>query len=295
MKRAIKITFLLLFLTTNWIYAQTDPGKDTEKLKKGQEILNQARKAIDKGNVLDNLKSFYVNIDNSLPAGNYNGKEVSIVMPDKIREVSDLGNFKVFRIVNGGKYSEDSQMTLGGEIMPSLRQMGGQPPKPNIPSYIEEVLPKERLEYLKKNPDELNKLMLEAGFWSDIFPILLTNPLNTNVKYEYVGKAESAKQRADIVDVKSNFYRKIRLIFDENTHLLLMMTFELDLAKLTTIQKYYFSNYQLTDGLLVAKTIKQEGEEVFKDGSEKKTYNPPSPVIKEIKINSNQKANLFSF
>lgn len=294
MKQTIKIISLLLFLTTNWLYAQTGSSIESSKSERGREIVSQARKAIDRGNGLTNLKSFYINIDNTLPGQTYSGMEISIVMPDKIKVISDLGNFKVFKIVSGGKYSEDSEMNLNGEIY-SSRKMGGAAPKPKMPQYIEEALSKERVEYLKKNPDELNKLFMEDAFWSSVFPILLTNPLNSDVTYEYVGKAESANQRADIVDVKSNFFRKIRLFFDEKTHLLLMMTKELDRTKSVFTERYYFSNYQLTDGLLVARSVKRESDDVFKDGSAKKTYNPPSPNIKEIKINSNLKAGLFTF
>lgn len=68
-----------------------------------------------------------------------------------------------------------------------------------------------------------------------------------------------------------------------------MMTKTLDRANSTFTEKYYFSDYQLTDGLLVAKSVKTENEEVFKNGSAKKTYGPFQLVIKEIKINSNLK------
>ncbi len=67
MKLIIRILFFLLVITTNWVYAQTDYGKDSVKLERGQEIVNQARKAIDKGNVLQNLKSLYLNVDRTLP------------------------------------------------------------------------------------------------------------------------------------------------------------------------------------------------------------------------------------
>ncbi len=223
-----------------------------------------------------------------------NESEILIETPDKIKVVYDRGNYKRFQIVNGGKYSEDSEMNLNGEMV-SMRKLGKLLSKPDMPIYVEEILPKERVEYLKKNPDELNKLLMEDGFWSNIFPILLSNPLNKDVKYEYVGKAESDNQRADIVDVKSNFYRKIRLFFDEKTHLLLMMTKTLDRANSAFTEKYYFSDYQLTDGLLVAKNVKTENEEVFKDGSAKKTYGPFQTFIKEVKISSNLKITASAF
>lgn len=291
MKQTIIIIAFILLLTTSRVDGQTVSGEENDRLTKGQEIINQARKAIDKGNVLKALKSFYINIDKTPPGEALYGTEISITLPDKIRVTDNLVGFKVFRTVSGGKFSEDSQMTLDGETMPSLRQMGGQPVKPSMPSYIEENVSKERSDYLKENPDELNKLLMESRLWSDIFPILLFNPLNSDVKYEYVGKAESASQRADIVDVKSNFYRKIRLFFDEKTHLLLMMTVRIDTKQLASTDKYYYSDYQLTDGLLIAKSVKCENDQVSKDENRKKTYNPTPPVIKEVKINSNLKVN----
>jgi len=294
MKYTVKTIFLLLFLTTNWAFAQTDSDKVAAKLERGQEIINQARKAFDKGNVLQNLKSFYLNVGNTISGNITTETEFSIVTPDKIRFVYISEPSRTIKIINGSKYSEDSELSVNGETY-SERKMGRPPLPTKIPSYIEEVLSKEKVEYLKKNSDELNKLLMEESLWTNVFPILLTNPLNTDVKYEYVGKAESADKRADIIDVKSNFYRKIRLFFDENTHLLLMMTRTLDRSKSTFTEKYYFSDYQLTDGLLVAKTIKKESENVSKDGSGRKTYGPSQTVIKEIKINSNLKPSLFAF
>lgn len=191
MKYAIKIILLLLFLTTNWIYAQDVSRKESSSMERGQEILNQARKAIDKGGVLQNLKSLYLKVDLALPGRGQNNLEISIETPDKIKVVYDRGNYKRFQIVNGGKYSEDSEMNLNGEMV-SMRKLGKPPSKPDMPVYFEEVLSKEKVDYLKKNPDELNKLSVEETLWSDIFPILLSNSLNKDVTYEYVGKAESA-------------------------------------------------------------------------------------------------------
>ena len=243
--------------------------------------------------MLQDLKSFYLSVDDTNSMQLYSGSEFSIVFPDKIRLVSILGPSKIIKILNNGKYLEDSELNVDGQVY-SERKMGRTPSKPRMPSYIEEALPKDKVEFLKNNPDELNKLLLEENFWIDVFPILLTNPLNANVKYEYVGKAESPTQKADIVDIKSDFFRKIRLFFDENTHLLLMMTSRLDLVNSEVTEKFYFSNYELANGIMVAKGIKKESESVAKDGSGKKSYGPRQSVIKEVKINSNLKANLFN-
>lgn len=293
MKQTIKTVFLLLFLMTNWVSAQTDPAKDAVKLERGEEIINQARRAIDKDNILQNLRSIYLNIDKSSSGVDFSS-EISILMPDKIRVDSILAGFRTIKVSNGGKYSEDSEMSINGEPL-SMKSIGAPSPKMKFPAFLEDVLSDERIEYLKKNPDELKKVVfMGEDLWRYVFPILLSNPLNTDVKYEYVGKAESANRRADIVDVKSDFYRKIRLFFDENTHLLLMMTEELDSKRSVFTERYYFSDYQPTSGLLIAKSVKKESDEVFKDGSGKKTYNSPPPVIKEIKINPNLKSGVFA-
>lgn len=294
MRHTVKTIFLLLLLTTNWAYAQTDSDKDATKLAKGQEIVIRAHNAIDKGNILQNLKSFYLNVESSISENISTGTEFSFLTPDKIRIVNISEPSKIIKIINGNKYSDDSELIVNGETY-STRRMGRPQLPTKMPAYIEEAVSKEKAEYLKKNPDELNKIFMEESLWSNVFPILLTNPLNQDVKYEYVGKAESAGKRADIVDVKSNFYRKIRLFFDENTHLLLMMTKTLDRAKSTFTEKYYFSDYQLTGGLLVPKIIKKESENVSTDGSGKKTYGPYQIFIREIKINSNLKPSLFAF
>ncbi len=279
----ISILFLLISIT-NGNYAQEIVKKDISKLERGQEIINLARKAIDKGNGLDKLKTFYINIDHTTPGQWEFTTEISIILPGKVKDVTTFGATKSYEVFEEGKYSEDSEMFLNGKAYSAAR--GGRPLiKPKIPPYFKEIFSKEKIQYLENNPDKLRILSMEAAMWSDIFPILLFNPINTDVEYEYVGKAESAKQRADIIDVKSDFYRKIRLFFDEKTHLLLMMTQELDKPESKYIEKRYFSGYETVDGLLIAKRIGVDAEEIYKDGREKKVYKPSPRTYKEIKIN----------
>ena len=142
-------------------------------------------------------------------------------------------------------------------------------------------------------------------FWLTIFPILLETPWTSAATFEYAGKAEAEGTKADIIDVKSLGTKKIQLFFDEKSHLLLMMTVknevEKDKSKVNEDYKYFYSNYENVDGILVAKKITVEGNTKFVTDKSvmgykikgRNTESSSQIEIKGIKINPTFKANTF--
>lgn len=143
------------------------------------------------------------------------------------------------------------------------------------------------------------------GFWLTVFPLLLDFPWSSSATFEYAGKAEADGTRADIIEVKSLEINKIQLFFDEKSHLLLMMTVKSEIVKdegkSNRDYKYYFSNYESVDGILVAKKIIIDGltkASINKSimGYKMKGYNTTTHTevtLKDIKVNPIFKANTF--
>ena len=128
----------------------------------------------------------------------------------------------------------------------------------------------------------------------------------------YLGKAQAGDKRADILEYvptdkekaqqkKHQATGKARLFFDEEAHLLLMMTAELLVKKSKVKVKYFFSDYEEVDGLLIAKRINTEAITSNDEGVEilgKKTVRGSSKttsemVLKKFKINPTFKKGTF--
>ena len=269
----MKITLAIIscvLLITSFSHAQNDSNKNADAFERGQQIINQARKAIDKDNVLQNLKSFFITFDETIPGGlPYMGTDISIVMPDKVKIITDYnGKTKFIKTVSEGKYSEDSEMILNGEVY-SMQSIGA-------PSSKSAMSEKEGKAYIR-------------SILSDkLLPLLLFNPLNSEIKFEYVGKAEVSGQVADMVKAKSPFTSVgTTLFFDGKTHLLIMKIDENDTDEQHWIKRKFFSDYKPADGVLIPRVIQGDYEITDKKTSERKTGTSTPVFVKEVKINRN--------
>ena len=95
--------------------------------------------------------------------------------------------------------------------------------------------------------------------FKELFPIILDKFQCMPMEFDFVGIAESKDTRASIVETTSPDGVKYRMFFDEKTHLLLMMV---ETSGTNDNQKrerrYFYSDYKMMGGLLVASLIKTE-------------------------------------
>ncbi|HRH46308.1 MAG TPA: hypothetical protein PKY82_31980 [Pyrinomonadaceae bacterium] len=306
-KQMLAIIFILFPLVS--FYAQET---DSESLKKGSEIIINARLAIG----LDEIKvnSFHFKIKQVMTQKANVEKppiettsEITSILPDKIQSIIFLGlGSEATHIWNGEKYKSFLVMDLGGNR--TVKDTTNQNKSNNGPSdetlkSLEGKIDKRQLDFLKnirnaKRPDP--KLSLIEDLWTNLFPLTLSHPFEPDLQFKYIGKAESKGQFANIVEVKSKSGKTYRLFFDSITNYLLMMTygFSSNSGEVGGMFdgdrefKYYFSNRQKFGNILVPKQIKSES--IFKPlgSSEIKqfysTYN-----VEEFSINPDLKESLF--
>jgi hypothetical protein len=90
----------------------------------------------------------------------------------------------------------------------------------------------------------------------------LAHPFEKKIGFKYVGKAKSNDKTANVIDVKPANGRNYRLLFDTETNHLLMMIVSFKETNERFVgdveEKYYFSERELINGILIPKKIKVE-------------------------------------
>ena len=132
---------------------------------------------------------------------------------------------------------------------------------------------------------------IRQDLWVDLFPLLLKMPWDSTVKFKYVGKADANGKRANVLELVSlgnlpeetrTSKAQVKLFFDEKSYLLLLITQKSFSGSGTLETKYHFYNYEVIDGLKVAKKISIESNLPTKNGNEKIST---ETIIKELQIN----------
>ena len=71
----------------------------------------------------------------------------------------------------------------------------------------------ETLEKIKKINVMDPKVRFKNELWSEIFPLILVHPFETQTEFKYAGNAKSADRLANVVDTTTENDRSIRLLF----------------------------------------------------------------------------------
>lgn len=115
------------------------------------------------------------------------------------------------------------------------------------------------------NPDREIQKKIEKQkkpkFKYEIFTNLLYIPLHVEgVDFRFVGIATAGKQKAEVIEASFDDIYKLRLFFDQETHLLLMMTsvFYDDVQERELSHKFFYSDYREKDGILFAHKVLME-------------------------------------
>ena len=263
--KQLKILILFLGICAS-ILAQDKPpvtseSQKAESVKKAEQILRQAKDAVSKKTKIANVKSFSFITKSSQQLSFAERKiegmveeEFNLILPDKIRHKSS-GNYstnqsEIMEILNGEKFSLKIDTFVDGKIVNT--------------DFGAVIGKKNRISDLKRETFLL------------VFPITLDASWYVPLEFNYVGIAESKDGKAEIIEAVSPGKTKYRLFFDTETHLLLLMTQSWtgkDNKQNET--KYFFSNYQEKDGLLIAtKIITERNDEVVEEKE-----------IKDLKVN----------
>lgn len=299
MKKPIfSIVFILTLFTS--LYSQENKLSVIERLERGSQIVKDAQKAV-RPETLE-LKSVHYKLKTLTLAKTQEGMslpdsftEINLNLPDKIQTIFSFGE----------PFSSTSTKTWNGEKYKSFFEMefmGKKTIKDNTDSDRKEtlkkaegIIAKDKLEVLRNTPRLDPKDVLKESMWTELFPLILTHPFEQNLKFNFVGKAKANDITANVVDFKPKNGKSYRLLFDTETNFLLMMIVNYKRSDPfftgDVETKYYFSNRELTGGVLIPKTIKVENKRTAPGQPPKVDYS--NIDILEFKLNPEFKKDMF--
>jgi hypothetical protein len=139
---------------------------------------------------------------------------IELMLPDKLKRTDDMGfpggpSFSRVVAINGSEFWEDSTNRGGGGFM--ARMAGGQGGA-NGQGLTDEDRARFR---------QMQQRRLEG----DLRRYLLVWLMRTDAPVNYVGTAEAADGKADVLEVKPEGAQPIRLFLDQQSHLPLMLSY----------------------------------------------------------------------
>jgi len=263
------ITVICIFVSLGFSQ-QSDVIKQSNQTE-GAKIIHEARQAIGLDESSE-ISSYFNKFKKTLLLQNGNMEsfeEISLILPGKIQAV--YGRNSPFfsqstRTWNGEKYKStyESESSSGQRIIRDFTAMEKKP----LPLAVGNVISKETATALERSRKSDKKNILKKSLWTSLFPLIFSHPFEKNIEFKYVGKAKSDGKTASVVEVKPIGGKTYRLFFDTETNYLLLMITSEKLKNGRLVRdfetKYYFSERELIDGVLIPKKIKIEKKITFK-------------------------------
>lgn len=293
MKVQLLATIVILSLTSFGFSQENTDVK--EQVEKGNQIIENARKEI---GIKDSIKSIYLSITSESIIKKLQiteTSEISISLPDKILIVNTTATpveSKDTSILNGEKYKKFYEFVdLDGR-----RTITDATKSNNYDNAIKFAKDKgdtetaKKLEALQKNQPDPKK-QFYRNLWVDLFPLILTHPFEKNTEFKYVGKAQASDTLANIVDGVNENGHALRLFFDSKTNYLLLMIEKYTFWDGDYETKYYYSNRERVNGLLIPRKLKVEHK--FTPTGQAPRFSYSNIDIKEINLNPEFRKNMF--
>jgi hypothetical protein len=298
--RKILAIKMILFAFASVCFSQQVVDKKQSNIIEGEEIIRKACEAVALGKV--GVSSVYYKAKTSvldkMPNGNALPdffEEISLTLPDKIHAIYSTGEplrYQSFKTWNGEKYKSIFETEiLGRKIVKDDTNAENVKPSKSVVA----VLGKENTALFENIKRVDPKESLKESMWTELFPMIFSHPLEPKLEFQYVGKAKSNDKIANVTDVKSANGKTYRLLFDSETNYLLMMivSFKRTDQFFTGDQemKYYFSQRETVDGILIPRKVKVENKQTAKGQPSKTSF--LNLEILEFKINPEFKKDLF--
>ncbi len=283
-------------------FSQQDNAKKQTNQTEGEEIILKARKAsgMDKsGEITSYFHKFKVTYFNSTTNENHNlntFQEASLELPGKIQVVDSMSGSlfsQLTRTWNEDKYKSTFEMesSSGQRTVKDITASENKP----VSKAVSDVLGKKTTTALQNSQKADPKKIFMNSLWTSLFPLILSHPFEKNIEFKYVGKAKSNDKMANVVDVKPADGKTYRLLFDTETSYLLMMIVshkETNERFVGDVEaKYYFSERELINGVLIPKKIKVEQKATA--SGQPPTTGFSNIEILEFKLNPEFKKDLF--
>ena len=252
-----KLASLLLLLSAAVLFARPALADDA----RAQEILKQARAAIGGEESLGKIQSLNIKgqyrriIGEREMAGD---REISIMLPDKylVEDAMNMGGMST-SILNtkglNGEHAWIGNSGGGGGAMIFRMGPGGQQA---TPEQMEAML-------RRSHGNEFTRYLLA---------ILLTPPPSLAVEYKYTGESDVEDAKADVIEVTGPEKLALRLFFDKQTHLPLLLSYRgMKPRIMTAFNRSAGGNVKVEDAVKRAK-----------EGADKKIAAEPAPKPEEV-------------
>ncbi|HLM58837.1 MAG TPA: hypothetical protein VK422_22225 [Pyrinomonadaceae bacterium] len=242
---------------------------------RAEQVLKQAREATRAGLKGAEIKSLFVKsvIETSLNVPQMRNKkirgttdeELSVSLPDKLRTKGDANyttNQEISEwVINGDRVSSRSDVLVDGTPVNFI-----------IKSQFD---------------SDQKKIATHKNYvFTILFPVIFDSSWYPVSGFRHVGIAEANGTKADVIETTSPTAAVYRLFFDQQTHLLLLLSekWVSEASKKERERKHFFSDYRKADGLLAAhKIVVEENGEVVEER-----------VIKRLQINPAFGENFFA-
>ena len=290
--------------------------KKSEKDSKAQEILALARKAIYKDIKPEQIKSFHFEIKSTLVTESTVKVEgtdkpqttkvrldleetIFADLPNKIKyaavtreaDKNPIGNFTTAAmILNGDNVFFDTKQIADGKLVDINAILNS--------ASVPEATKKSIRDQQKEAKAAITEEYIKGKVSEKTLHHLLYNPWKEE-SFTYVGKAEAEGTKANVLELSLSPSQKLRFFFDEKTHLLLLAMQEIDEKDTKGKTSYYFSDYKLKSGVMVAHKINLESESTINQEVGGKSISTDVKIvseaaIEEFEINPALKAEVFA-
>ena len=183
--------------------------------QRADDLLRQAREAIGGVDSLQKIQSLYIKGQYRRVLGDREmagDREISIMLPDKYLAEDSFSQgglstaVTITRGLNGEKAWNGTSGGMGGGIIFKMGAPGGQQATPEQMEAI----------FRKQNGLEYARYLLST---------LLTPPPSLTVQYTYAGESDVEDSHAEVIDVSGPDNFAVRLFFDKQTHLPLLLSY----------------------------------------------------------------------
>ena len=205
-----KLVWLVLLMAAGIVCASPVYADDSQ----AQEILRQARAAVGGEELLQKIQSLSIKGQYRRIFGEreVNGdREISVLLPDKylVEDATNPGGLSTAMIMTrglNGEHAWNGSSGGGGGMIFRMNGPGGQQPSP------------EQMEAIFKR-------QFGQEFTRYLLAILIMPPPSVSVEYKYVGESDVEDAHADVIEVTGPEKLAVRLFFDKQTHLPLLLSY----------------------------------------------------------------------
>ena len=282
------LALLMLILQTSFISAQ-NVSKD-EAIGRAREILSKAREKVYQATEAEKIESLMLN----LSGDSYTNTKTSIEgMPEQTLENRELVTYKYlfglpsrlkflsrsrtapgektetkvnsFVTINNDQIDADLETFVDGRKI-SLSEIGegiafaAKSLKTDTPAVDSNR---------QKSEDRIREGFFNQSAF-ELFPFVLRELGSRKLEFEFIGKAEAENKRALVLqlieepnkDQRIEHQTVTRFFFDARSHLLLLVTKETKLKDIDQVEKTFFSDHRVVNGLLVPTKIVKESQTI---------------------------------